>query len=76
MPRADLLTAGSFALALVNLTVMWLLSRKHPAGWLLGITAQLLWVPYDVATAQYGFVLITCAAVPVYVRGWRDWRCR
>ena len=53
---------------------MWLLSRKHPAGWLVAIAAQALWIPYDLATRQPGFLLITAASVPVYIKGWRDWR--
>ena len=76
MPRADLLTAGSLVLALVNLTVMWLLSRKKPAGWLVAIAVQVLWIPYDLWSHQAGFLLITAACMPVYVRGWRDWRRR
>ena len=71
-----LLLAGSTALALVTLTSMWLISRKLAAGWLVAIAAQFAWVPYDIGTRQYGFLLITAVSVPVYVRGWRNFRQR
>lgn len=69
-----MLAAGSTALAVLALASMWLLARKHPAGWLIAIAAQALWVPYDVATSQFGFLLITLVSVPVYVRGWRSFQ--
>jgi hypothetical protein len=68
------LLAGSSLLAAVTLASMWLIGRKSPAGWLVAIGAQLLWLPYDVATGQLGFITITAASVPVYVRGWRRFR--
>lgn len=69
-----ILATGSTVLALLALASMWLISRKRAAGWLLAIAAQALWVPYDVVTRQLGFILITIASVPVYVRGWRNFR--
>jgi hypothetical protein len=69
-----LLTAGSSVLALVTLGSMWLIARKHAAGWLAAVGAQVLWVPYDILTRQSGFLLITAVSVPVYVRGWRNFR--
>jgi hypothetical protein len=68
------LTAGSSVLALVALASMWLISRKQAAGWAVAIAAQALWVPYDVVTRQFGFIAISAASVPVYVRGWRNFR--
>lgn len=69
-----MLTAGSSVLALVALVSMWLISRKQAAGWAVAIAAQALWVPYDVVTRQFGFIVITAASVPVYVRGWQRFR--
>ena len=69
-----MLLAGSTFLAALTLLSMWLIGRKHPAGWLVAIAGQVLWVPYDLATHQLGFLLITAASVPVYVRGWRNFR--
>lgn len=68
------LPAGSAVLAVITLVSMALLAEKTPAGWLVAIGAQVLWVPYDVVTRQYGFLLITAVSVPVYVRGWRSFR--
>lgn len=72
-----MLTGGSTTLALLALASMWLISRKRASGWAVAIAAQFLWLPYDVITAQWGFILITVASVPVYVRGWQRFRaCR
>ena len=72
--KPDLPTAGSFILAAVNLTAMWLLARKKRAGFVIALAAQVPWTVYDIATAQYGFLLITVASIPVDVKGWREWR--
>lgn len=69
-----MLTYGSIALAVLNLASMRLISRKHPSGWLIAIGAQFLWVPYDIVTGQFGFLAITAVSVPVYVRGWGNFR--
>jgi hypothetical protein len=72
--RSDLLTAGSFILAAVNLTAMWLLARKKRAGFVIALAAQVPWTVYDLWTGQFGFLLITAASIPVDVKGWREWR--
>jgi hypothetical protein len=69
-----MLTAGSAVMAAVTLLSMGLLARKAAAGWAVAIGAQVLWVPYDVVTRQFGFLAVTAASVPVYVRGWRNFR--
>jgi len=69
-----LLTAGSIILAALNLTVMGLLARSIPAGWLLGLAQMTIGVPYDIVTRQYGFVAVTAVTVPVYVKVWRNFR--
>jgi hypothetical protein len=53
---------------------MWLIARKRPSGWLLAIASQFLWIPYDIWTAQFGFLAITAVSVPVYVQGYRRFR--
>lgn len=73
-PALGMLTAGSVVLAAVNLTVMALLARSVPAGWLLGLAMQAIGVPYDIWSRQYGFVAVTVVTVPVYVKGWRNFR--
>lgn len=69
-----LLTAGSIILASLNLTVMWLLARSIPAGWLIGLGEMVIGVPYDIWSRQYGFVAVTAVTVPVYVKGWLNFR--
>lgn len=69
-----MLTAGSAVLAVLNLTVMALVARHRPEGWLIGIAAQVLWIPYDAVTRQWGFIAISAVAIPVYVHGWRRFR--
>jgi hypothetical protein len=69
-----MLAAGSTVLAAVTLLSMWLIGRRLAVGWLVAIGAQFLWVPYDLWSHQPGFLLITLASVPVYMRGWRNFR--
>jgi hypothetical protein len=67
-------TAGSVVLAVTSLVSMWLISRHRASGWVVAIAAQALWVPYDITTGQPGFLAITAASVPVYIRGWQRFR--
>ena len=69
-----MLTAGSAVLAALNLTVMALLARSVPAGWLLGLAEMTLGIPYDIVTRQYGFVAVSAVMAWVYVKGWRNFR--
>jgi hypothetical protein len=69
-----LLTAGSVLLGLLNVTATLLIGRRRQAGWWIALAAQLPWSAYDIATSQYGFLLITAAALPVYLSGLRRLR--
>jgi hypothetical protein len=66
-----LLTAGSVLLGLLNVTATFLIGRRKQAGWWLALAAQVPWCAYDTITGQYGFLLITAAALPVYLSGLR-----
>jgi hypothetical protein len=68
-----LLTIGSVVLASAGLASQGLLARKHRAGWVAGLVAQVLAVPYDLVTRQYGFVALSAVAMAICVRGWRNW---
>jgi hypothetical protein len=68
-----LLTIGSVVLASVGLASQGLLARKHRAGWVAGLVAQVLAVPYDLVTRQFGFVALSAVAMGICVRGWRNW---
>lgn len=69
-----MLTAGSIVLATLNLTVMALLARSIPAGWLVGLGEMAIGVPYDIVTRQYGFVAVTAVMAWVYIKGWLNFR--
>lgn len=69
-----LLTYGSLALAAVNITVTLLIGHGKPYGWLAAIAIQIPWSVYDVATRQWGFLLITAVTVPTYLREYRHRR--
>lgn len=66
-----LLEAGSSVLGCGNVAAMLLVARGKRTGWLLGIGLQVIWIPYDILTRQYGLLLISAVAVPAYVQGWR-----
>jgi len=68
------LAVASVLLALLNLTSATLIAERCRAGWLVALAAQVPWSWYDVRTGQLGFLLLTLAYVPVYVRGWRTVR--
>ena len=56
-----LLTAvGVFGLYLAGKRIWW--------AWLIGLSAQVLWIIYAVATNQYGFIVGAIAYGSVYAR--------
>jgi hypothetical protein len=71
---AWLLTAGSSVIAVTGTAGNWLTARKHASGWLLILAAQLIGLPYNVITAQWGFIPVTLLAIPASVLGWRNFR--
>ena len=63
----------SFVLAAIGVTGLYIAGRGQVTGWLIGLTAQLLWAAYAVATGQYGF-LLSCAGYGwVYATNARRW---
>jgi hypothetical protein len=66
-----IMAAGSAVLAVLNLAAMVLIAERRRAGWLVALGSQVPWTIYDVATRQYGFLLLSAVYVPVYLRGWR-----
>jgi hypothetical protein len=69
-----LITYGSWCLAPFGLLGMYVVGLKKRWGWMLGMTTQVLWATYAVGTAQYGFLLGTCAYFAVYLKNWLGWR--
>jgi hypothetical protein len=64
----------SWALTVVGVTGVWLAGRAKTAGWVVGLSAQGLWVAYALVTEQYGFIASALAFGLVYARNIRAWR--
>jgi len=52
----ELLTVGSIILAIVNVGVMWAMAHQWRYAWHSNLGLQLLWLPYDYLTSQYGLL--------------------
>jgi hypothetical protein len=52
----ELLTVGSVVLAIVNVGVMWAIAHQWRYAWHSNLGLQLLWLPYDYLTGQYGLL--------------------
>jgi hypothetical protein len=52
----ELLTLGSVVLAIVNVGVMWAMAHQWRYAWHSNLALQLLWLPYDYLTSQYGLL--------------------
>ena len=64
----------SVALAAIGILGLLLAGRKKSVGWGIGLSAQLLWIIYAIATAQYGFILSALAYGFVYGKNYLAWR--
>lgn len=68
----SLLLLGSLALTLALLLGTFLITHGHMrAGFLFLACLQVPAGAYDVATGQYGFVLMSLIGGTLYFRGWR-----
>ncbi len=63
----------SVLLASIGVLGLYLAGRKHWSGWAIGLAAQVLWVFYALATAQYGFLLSAFAYGVVYAVNLAKW---
>jgi hypothetical protein len=61
----------SLLLSLGSVGGTWLIARGIRAGWLLMLLYQAPVSVYDVATRQYGFLLISALGGWAYFHGWR-----
>jgi len=68
-----LLLTGSMVLAGLTLLSMWLLSAHdtRARGWHVVMATQCLWVPYDIYSKQYGFLILTPVTIAIAVRALR-----
>lgn len=58
----------SWLLTVIGVFGLWMSSRRKAWGFLIGFSAQILWVAYALATDQLGFV------VSAFFYGWMYWR--
>lgn len=68
-----ILTIGSILLACIQLASTYLLTRKNRRGWLLSITANIVALPYDTITGQYGFLPVCGLNLAMACRAWIAW---
>jgi hypothetical protein len=61
----------SLMLSLGSVGGTWLIARGIRAGWLFMLLFQAPVSVYDVATRQYGFLLISALGGWAYFHGWR-----
>lgn len=64
----------SWILTAIGISGLWAVGSKKAWGWFVGISAQVLWVAYSLATEQYGFLVSALAYGTVYVRNYLSWR--
>ncbi|HEV2172898.1 MAG TPA: hypothetical protein VGR71_04990 [Nitrospira sp.] len=59
-----------------NVCVMYLLSRYRLAGWYANASWQFAWLPYDILSKQYGFVMLFATYLAISLRAIRRLRRR
>ena len=64
-----ILTVGSVVLALVNVVVMWGMAKRWRYAWHGNLGLQLLWLPYDFITRQYGLLGLGAVMTVVSIKG-------
>ena len=64
----------SFVLSAIGVLGIYLAGSKNIYGWVLGFSAQVLWIVFAVTTEQYGFILSALAYGWVYGRNYLKWK--
>lgn len=64
----------SILLTAVGVLGLYLAGRRNAAGWAVGLSAQVLWIAYALATEQWGFIASAAAYGAVYARNLHRWR--
>ena len=64
----------SISLALIGIIGLYIAGKKSHWGWLIGLSAQILWFIFAIVTRQYGFILSAVAYGWVYWTNWHKWR--
>lgn len=65
----SILTVGSAVLAVVNIAVMWGMAHRWRYAWHGNLGLQLLWLPYDAITKQYGLFALGAVMTVVSIKG-------
>jgi hypothetical protein len=65
----SILTVGSAVLAVVNIVVMWGMAHRWRYAWHGNLGLQLLWLPYDFVTRQYGLLGLGAVMTVVSIKG-------
>lgn len=65
----SILTVGSAVLAVVNIVVMWGMAHRWRYAWHGNLGLQLLWLPYDTVTKQYGLFALGAVMTVVSIKG-------
>lgn len=63
----------SWVLTFVGVLGLYLAGSKNKLGWIIGLSAQILWIVFAISTKQYGFIVSAFAYGFVYARNWRRW---
>jgi len=63
----------SWFLAVCGITGMYIVGRKHKAGWVVLFFNETMWIVYAVHTKQYGFIFGSLAYMAVYIKSHRSW---
>ena len=64
----------SWLLTIIGVSGLFIAGNKNYWGWIIGISAQLLWIAYAITTAQWGFLFSAFVYGGVYIRNWIKWR--
>jgi hypothetical protein len=65
----SILTLGSAVLAVINIGVMWGMAHRWRYAWHGNFGLQLLWLPYDTITKQYGLLALGAVMTFVSIKG-------
>jgi hypothetical protein len=68
-----LYVVGSVVLASTTLSSQWVVSRHKRWGWMILMIGDILGVPYEWITKQYGFEVVCLAGFVIAFRAFRSW---
>lgn len=66
----------SWLLMAIGVLGLWLAGSHNKLGWMIGLSAQILWLIYALVTEQYGFIISAFAYGFVYLRNFNKWKSR